>query len=261
MAKTKFLEMLKKHLKDSQKGETKDNLWLINNGLILRRTVGILGMLLPLLIWTWLVFTNCEFSPLPSISHYYYTRASSIFAITLSLVGIFLIIYQYEDKPADFISSTIAGIFALCVILFPTGNLSSEIGYENNPVTVTNLLPKNETREKFHLASAAIFLGCLAYMSICLFTKSNENKENRKKSKIKRNRIYRTCGVIMISALGIILSRFICEKLFSENINAVYWMNFYEKNKLTFVMEALAVESFGFSWLIKGKTFFLDEKN
>jgi hypothetical protein len=34
---------------------------------------------------------------------------------------------------------------------------------------------------------------------------------------------------------------------------------FYEKHHLTFWMETVAVESFGFSWLIKGDTFFRDK--
>ena len=34
----------------------------------------------------------------------------------------------------------------------------------------------------------------------------------------------------------------------------------YQNHQLTFWMEALAVESFGFSWLIKGETLFKDKK-
>lgn len=33
----------------------------------------------------------------------------------------------------------------------------------------------------------------------------------------------------------------------------------YQNNRLTFWMETLAVESFGFAWLIKGETMFKDD--
>jgi hypothetical protein len=60
--------------------------------------------------------------------------------------------------------------------------------------------------------------------------------------------IYRVCGAIMIIAILIMFAGFL--KIIPEP--------FYSDHHFTFWMETLAVESFGFSWLIKGKTLFQD---
>lgn len=240
----------KENSSKSQSKSDTDSIWLINSGLNLRRIVGALGMMLPVLVWLWLFVYKGEVNPLPSISHYYYTTSSGIFSTILALIAIFLIVYKYDNNNKDFIASIIAGIFALCVLLFPTNNLSSKIGYEDSTIIITHL-KENTLREGFHLISAAIFLISLAYMLLNLFT---INKSHTRE-KHKRNFIYKLCGSVMILAMLIIFSRFACEKLDIIPL----WTNFYDKYKLTFWMEALAIESFGFSWLIKGETLFKDK--
>ncbi len=219
----------------------------VSNGCTLRKLIGILGMLLPILLLTYLMIVNNLYIPLHSISHYFYTRAGSIFIIIVSLLAIFLIIYKGVE-PIDFYISSTAGIFALCVLLFPTSNLCDVLGDVNTKYCVTNI-PSNEFREIFHYISAGIFLLCLAYMSIFLFTKSNQPIKSRGTKKITRNKIYRTCGIIMVlSILVIFLGGFL----------EIIPTTFYEANHLTFWMETVAIEAFGFSWLIKGETLIKD---
>ena len=67
--------------------------------------------------------------------------------------------------------------------------------------------------------------------------------------KVKRNVIYYVCGSLMSLVLLVILGRFI-------NIVPADW---YDINNMTFWMESLAVEAFGFSWLVKGE-FILKDK-
>jgi len=105
-------------------------------------------------------------------------------------------------------------------------------------------------RSVFHYVSAAVFLVSLAFMSLFLFVKSAFPKSKRCKEKVRRNRVYRTCGIIMIIALIVIvlgLTEFITPET-------------YDRYKLTFWMEALAVEAFGFSWLVKGEAIMGDKK-
>ena len=67
-----------------------NGVWL-HQGKTLRKIVGTAGMLLPILL---LVISLTFFElpgPLASISHYYYTRAATLFTIIVSLIGIFLI--------------------------------------------------------------------------------------------------------------------------------------------------------------------------
>ncbi len=222
-----------------------NEIWLTNSS-TLRRIIGISGMALPVLLYLFLYIDSGLGSPLESISHYYYTRVCSIFIVILSLLAIFLIVYKGKE-PIDFYVSLVAGIFALCVVFFPTDNLAEKCEdlVKTHSVTILN---NSNFRTNFHYASAGIFLSCLAYMSLFLFTKSKKAPEHRGIKKIIRNRIYRVSGGLMIVAILVIFSGLL------EIIPPV----FYKENEITFWMETLAVESFGFAWLVKGETIFKD---
>jgi formate hydrogenlyase subunit 3/multisubunit Na+/H+ antiporter MnhD subunit len=224
----------------------KNDIWLSNQN-TLRKLVGVLGVLLPPALFIFLYIDTQYNNPLESISHYYYTRVSSIFIIIVSLLAIFLIVYKGE-KPVDFYISTAAGVFALSLLLFPTSNISSLCCDTSKNYSVT-ILKQNDFRETFHYVSAGIFLSCLAFMSIRLFTKSDKEIKDRGKEKKIRNRIFRVCGAIMILAMLVIVAGFL--KIIPDD--------FYDKSHLTFWMETVAVESFGVSWLIKGESFFKDK--
>lgn len=226
-----------------------DDIWL-KNSKTLRKLIGVLGMALPfiLIIITFLFFDLAR--PIESISHYYYTRAGTVFTVILSVIAIFLIVYSGK-APKDFYISTLAGVFALFVVFFPTGNLSAECCDTLRAYSVTFIKGNAsvEFRETFHLVSAALFLLLLAYMSFFLFTKSNKPPEHRGKKKKIRNRIFRVCAVLIVASLIIILLGF----------TGVIPDDIYNGNQLTFWMETLAVESFGFAWLIKGEAMFKDD--
>ncbi|MDZ4707049.1 MAG: hypothetical protein SH818_01495 [Saprospiraceae bacterium] len=223
----------------------KDTIWLTRQD-SLRKLVGILGVLLPILLFLFLWFDTGYSNPLESISHYYYTRVSGIFVITVSLLAIFLLVYKGEE-PIDFYSSALAGIFALFVVLFPTSNITDICFDQDKPYSVT-VLPENAFRYYFHYASAAVFLLSLAFMSLFLFTKSDKLAAQRTDGKKNRNRVYRTCGVIMVLALITIFAGFL--HLINDE--------FYTSHHLTFWMESMAVESFGIAWLTKAEVFFKD---
>jgi hypothetical protein len=214
-------------------------LWLSRQS-SLRKLVGILGVLLPFLLMFFLYLFSGHCSPLDSISHYYYTRAGSVFTIIVSLLAIFLLIYKGEE-PIDFILSSVAGVFAFCVLLFPTTNISTVCCQLDKPWSVT-YLKDSSARVNFHFLSAALFLLSLAAMSFFLFTKSDKPVGERGARKVLRNRIYRFCAVMMLTGIAVIAA------------NAVGWIgnDVFTQYHLTFWMEALAVEAFGFSWLVKG---------
>lgn len=209
----------------------------------LRILVGVLGVLLPVLLWLFLLVDSGLTSPLPSISHYYFTRANPVLIIVVSLLGIFLLIYRYKELP-DFLLTTFAGTFALCLLLFPTSNLCEKL--ETCPDHVTTLIHNNTFRELFHYISAAIFLGCLAAMALFRFTKTAPGVPPTGR-KLTRNWIYKICGWCMIVALLIIFpgSKFIPSEI-------------YDANNLTFWMETAAVEAFGVSWLVKAEVVLKD---
>lgn len=226
--------------------DDRNKIWLSNQK-TLRKLVGILGMLLPVLLFGFLLVDTHHTSPLQSISHYYFTRANSVFVIVVSLLAIFLLIYKGEET-VDFYISSLAGISALCLVLFPTSNISSVCCDATRAYSIT-LMKESEFRVALHYVSAGIFLSCLAYISAFLFTKSDKRVEERSQEKKFRNKIFRTCAVIMVLALLVMGAGFL--KIIPAEV--------YESYQLTFWMESVAVESFGFSWIIKGESFFRDK--
>lgn len=214
----------------------------------LRRLVGVLGMLLPVFLYATILVDSGFTTVLPSLSHYYFTRACGSFIICVSLMAIFLLIYKGES-PRDYIISGIAGTAALLVVLFPTNNLLNMGGGDYHLVNVT-ILKEGPFRGPFHYSAAALFLLSLAYMSFFIFTKSNQPPEKRTVGKRRRNRVFRSCAAIMVAALLVIFLGFV--KLIPPS--------FYDGNHLTFWMEVVAIEAFGFSWLIKGQLWLCDPK-
>jgi hypothetical protein len=223
-----------------------NSIWLTNT-YSLRKLVGILGMLLPVLLYLYLLADSGLTHPLVCISDYFFTRACGIYTIIISLMGIFLIIYKGKE-PADFWVSLVAGIFALLTVLFPTSNISDICNDPAKKYSVT-ILRDSDFRATFHYVTAGVFLLCLAYMAIFIFVKSNKSREQRGSRKILRNRIYRVCGIIMVVSMVIIFAGYL--KLIKPE--------FYNSHNITFWMEAIAVESFGFAWLVKGGTLFKDK--
>ena len=228
---------------DYDKG--RDDIWLTEQN-SLRKLIGVLGMLLPLLLFLFVFISDGHDKPLYSISHYYFTRASSVFVIVVSLLAIFLLIYKGKDL-VDFILSSSAGIFALCLLVFPTSNITRKCRDEEHLYSIT-ILNDSQLRTDFHYFSAAVFLGCLAYMSLFIFTRSDKPPQLRGAQKKNRNRVFRTCGIIMILAIMVVAANFV--GIISDEI--------FEKYHLTFWMEAVAIESFGLAWLTKAEVIFRD---
>lgn len=220
-----------------------NNQGLVISYLTLRKAVGVLGMALPfLLILGYLFFEkNCTFPP--SISHFYYTDSGNIFVGTLCAVSLFLFSYNGHDK-GDKVAAKIAGFFALLVAMFPTdfggytGMQCSRITDGENPVS--NVL---------HYLSATILFSTFAFFSLVQFTKTNRPGQIAQ-AKRTRNNIYKICGwVIVVCIAGIAVVSFLPASAYNK----------VKSFKPTFVLETLALLAFGFSWLIKGETFFRDK--
>jgi hypothetical protein len=187
-----------------KKNDLENNSIWLTNSLTLQKLIGVLGMVMPLLLFVFLYLDNGLKYPLESISHYYFTRVCGIFVIILSLLAVFLIVYKGKDK-VDFYISTVAGILALIVVLFPTSNLTQLCGDLTKSYAVT-ILPESNFRMYFHYSAAGLFFLCLSYMTLFLFTKSNKAPNERGLKKTIRNRIYRTCGTLIFLAVLILFA-------------------------------------------------------
>ena len=204
-----------------------------NNSLIvsfatLRQLVGYLGIALPILMILYALF----FSPCGgienSISAYYHTHMRNVFVGILCGVGVFMITYKGYAR-ADTIASTLAGIFAISVAMFPTSDLSmcEHNGLVSSPIGIIH-----------DLVSGGLFL-TFAYMSIFLFTKTDTHGIMKPKKR-QRNMLYRFCGWIVASCVALIFLQ-MTFKIFPSSIKPV------------FCFETIALIFFGLSWLTKGE--------
>ncbi|PCJ22454.1 MAG: DUF998 domain-containing protein [Flavobacteriales bacterium] len=208
---------------------------LTHSYLALRKTVGLIGMLLPFALLVGMFLINLLIDGHDgvmvhypeSISHYYYSILRGVFVGALCAVALFMFFYCGYDK-SDNITGNLAGLFALGVAWFPTS--------EGNDIGWCGIV---------HYTSAALFFGCLAYFSIKLFTKSKKG-DLPTLEKLKRNKIYKACGWFMVFCLVAMATySFVIEKHY--HIHYFIWAG-----------EALALLAFGISWLTKGGTIYKD---
>ncbi|RPH29579.1 MAG: hypothetical protein EHM93_17065 [Bacteroidales bacterium] len=203
----------------------------------LRRLIGFLGMLLPII----LILGGWLFAKDPiqqSISLYYYSNMRDFLVGTLFVVALFLMTYK-GTFTIDNIVATITGIAGLCVAIFPCFN---EL-YETQRVGIFQMYP--DKSNIIHLTFASIFFILLAINSIFLFTRKSSGD---KPQKLIRNKIYIICGIIILACfLGLI----ICMLTLSQEQKF--------NTKIILILEAIALWAFGVSWLVKGETIFTDK--
>ncbi|MCH7714100.1 MAG: DUF998 domain-containing protein [Chloroflexi bacterium] len=208
---------------------------LVISRLILRKTLGILGILLPfmLVLGNLIIFRDGLEN---SISGYYHTGMRNVFVGVLFAYGLFLFSYRgYERK--DDIAGDLGCVFAIGVAIFPT-------------------TPENPTSQwagtigLIHLAFAMLLFSALAYFAICLFTKTRPGTVVLGRKKKQRNIVYRSCGyAIVICIVVLVLLKFLPGDITSS----------IEGVKPVLLFESLALVAFGISWLVKGEALFRDE--
>jgi len=207
-----------------------------------RRAIGILGVILPIVLIIGGILSNNQIEP--SISDFYHTTMRDIFVGTLFAIGIFLISYKgYKRDVGEWISddwvATLAGIAAFGLALFP--NESQAV------VTVSQEALGLKVSSIFHYVSALTFFICLGVFCYYKFPKT---------AKPVRRRIYFWCGhVIVISTILITITSYMKIKGSPEMKAMVVDWN------LVLWLEAIGVWAFAFSWLTKGKADLAFSKN
>lgn len=207
----------------------------------IRKSVGWLGILLPVAVYTGtLIFSSCS-TLKPSTSDYFYTTMGSVLVGVLCAVALFLFTYK-GPAPIDEIMSSLAGVFALGIALFPCNVTGGQ--------TYCNIITRESDplRNTIHYCSAAAFFIVLAIMSLWLFRKTD--KHNPGVMKRSRNGVYLVCGIIMLAAMAALLSL----KIFHLGEKLGYL-------KPTFWLELIALWAFGISWLVKGELVLKDKRS
>lgn len=196
---------------------------------LLRQFIGLIGIFLPFAL---MLFT-LEIQP--SISHYYYSTANSIFTGGLCALFAFLFTYKGEYKFENTITN-LAGIFAALVAFFPT-NYEGFSPEEKRYITIPSIVESSSKIETIHYISASLLFLCFSIICFFIFTKPDKGTVMNGKKK-RRNKVYITCGIIMlISMLYILLQSFIPALKFK---NSIFWF------------ETFTLLPFGISWLLKG---------
>lgn len=205
------------------------------NAKTLQLIMGIISCSLPLLLVLVVLIIGDESYYQPSISDFYYTKASVLFVGCLWAVGTFMIAYKgYIDnhKISDNALANILGICAIGISVFPTDKGCVEL-------TLIGTI---------HLIFAGIFFILLGYMSYFRFTLSNLSAAQLKLPKIMRNRIYRIFGWVLFISLAMMIVYLILFQfsLVPELEHIIFWC------------ETAGLLAFGFSWLTKAEIIFPD---
>ena len=198
--------------------------------LFLRRAVGLIGTLLPIVVPLGYSITTGHWLLLPSISSYYYTDVRNVFVGSLCAVGVFLICYRYQYW--DDIFATLAGVFAIGVAFCPP-----VVPDPSGLARVMGVL---------HVVFAALFLITMALMCLFLFTRSSVPKDQRTAAKNTRNVVYRVCGVLILAFTVLAGLSALTPKSFVDAVHPLFWC------------EAIATFAFGFAWWVKGQTLWKD---
>ena len=209
----------------------------------LRRTIGILGMALPLIVaFGAVIIGDCTLIQ-RSISLYYNTIMRNAFVGILSATALFMFAYRGYDY-RDRIAGIAAFVFALGIAFFPASKqMVKDCG------TMCRHVDYYDWIRTVHLVSAALYFLTLAYISLFLFTLTDPKLVFTERKR-KRNRIYRICGFIILGSLLLI---------------AIYMLfifphhSQYDRYHPIFWLESIALWAFGISWLIKGEVAWTDK--
>ncbi len=195
--------------------------------LALRKAVGWIGIMLPFVLVFGVFMFFKEEIILRNISLYYHSGMRDVFVGAICAIALFMFFYKGYDKWDNW-AGNLAGFFAIGIALFPT--------VKEGPYNFSAIV---------HFICAVLFFLILSGFSIFLFTRKDPDPTKRK---LTRNKIYLTCGSVMIACLIAMMIFFI------------FFENTHLQSDFVFWAETVALVAFGVSWLTKGGAFYPDKK-
>lgn len=210
---------------------------LIVSYLTLRKAVGYLGLLMPILVRAGAYY----FEQIPSntsISAYYYTSMRDVFAGTLAAIGVFLFCYRGPDTQ-DNVLTNIAGACAVAIGLLPTEPEYHPLIQAKFQNLFTGECYQNHGPLGFHIYVVAAFFLIISYLTIFRFTRPSQPHITKQKE--TRNKVYIACGIVMVICIALV----VIIKL-RDYTSSIFWP------------ETVAIVAFAIAWLTKGHTFLKD---
>ena len=229
----------------SKNGITEQHRSFVISYILLRRSIGVLGIALPMVLLIGFSIAHPDCILPPSISHYYYTMMGTYFTGTLCAVGLFLFSYNGPAR-VDRRAAGVAALAAIVVAFLPTAPYCTSCSH-----CVQLTAYGYKWVDTIHYSAATILFLSFAFFSLVLFTKTDPAK-NKTALKKKRNVVYVICGYTILAcmaAIALLQVIGVAELPFLQNFT-----------QSTFVFEAIALFAFGFSWLVKGETIWRDKK-
>lgn len=168
-----------------------------------------------------------------SISATYYANSKICMIGLLFATCVFFLSYRGYDWK-DVTMSIIQALSALGVIVFPcsTEGLNENVGLFSLPISISHI---------FHCVSASILFLAFATNITFLFTLGDKTNAQ----KVKRNKVYRLCGVIIYV--------FAVLQAMSGALELPEWF------PLTLINETIMLEAFAVAWLTKSGMFIKDK--
>jgi hypothetical protein len=227
--------------------------------LFLRRAVGWIAILLPIVLLAGNLISSAA-SPPESISGYYYTDMRNIFVGSLCALGVFLVAYNGYDDVDQWVT-TIAGLGAIGVAFCPTKPAVCVAGAVTCPAPSVRQLATHQTVVgDIHLGFALLAFVMLGLMAL-RFAKTGPTPSGlsfwgrlryglgfgppaagQPRDSAADTVIYRVSGITVFAC--VLLA--ILANLLPASVNASW--------RLLFIFEAVAVVAFGVSWFVKGQT-------
>jgi hypothetical protein len=203
---------------------------LVVSYLSIRRAVGAIGLLLPVMLGPvgWLVF---GIRIQDNMSSYYHTGLRDIFVGSLCAIGIFLFCYRGYDWIENW-TGNFGCLSALGVALFP-------LDANSDPLHQRSVLGY------LHSVSGGVFFLTLAFYSLYHFPSSRAEPREAAPHQAHRDFVYRTSGIVILlsmAAMGAYL--FLLPAGPRRRLNAYHFL---------FWMEWIAVWAFAAAWLTKGR--------
>jgi hypothetical protein len=236
-------------------GNDPDKLKEVDNNLVfsyltLRNLIGCFGMALPLVLAIHPKRVSAFYGFEPSISDYFYTDRGDILVVFLSIISVFLLTYKGYTT-GERILTILAAIAGMGVAFVPTGMACGECYASVH--TKSGGLIGSLAGLGLHFISAATFLLSLAVMSLVYFPKTNDKGslvpvDGRMSQKAKRNVVYKITGWIMVLSVMLLGVYFLLKPQLGEF-------------PVVYLLESIAVEAFGMSWLTKGETLWPDGRH
>ncbi|MEV1288775.1 DUF998 domain-containing protein [Micromonospora sp. NPDC049679] len=201
----------------------------------LRLGIGAVGIALPIVLTFGNALLTGERTLLDSISAYYYTDMRDVFVGSMCAIGVFLICYRYERL--DDLLSTIAGVLAIAVALFPVAPTVPPGTLSSTDITIGRV----------HQVCAAALFVLLAIFCIFLFPRARSARARAMPEKRgPRNAIYYACGGIILGAITLAVASNALPQPTRDTLKPLFWC------------EVVAVFAFGAAWLIKGEALYRD---